>query len=45
MYQPGQHSHSLFPGVNSDNLKTFVLEVDCYHLEDALKAMEKLSRN
>ncbi|EBH5932284.1 hypothetical protein CQX38_03315 [Salmonella enterica] len=40
MYQPGQHSHSLFPGVNSDNLKTFVLEVDCYHLEDALKAME-----
>ncbi|AHX77630.1 TPA: hypothetical protein ACGE20_004826 [Salmonella enterica subsp. enterica] len=42
MYQSGQHSHSLFPGVNSDNLKTFVLEVDCYHLEDALKAMEKV---
>ncbi|QKJ58780.1 hypothetical protein [Serratia fonticola] len=41
MNQPGQPSYSLYAGVDSDNLKTFVLEVDSYRTEDALLAMEK----
>lgn len=41
MNQPGQPSYSLFPGIDSDNLKTFVLEVDSYRTEDALFALEK----
>ncbi len=44
MQQPGQHEHSLFPGINNSNPKTFVLEVDGYRVEDALAAMEKAIR-
>lgn len=41
MNQTGQPSYALFAGNDSSNLKTFVLEVDCYRTEDALLAMEK----
>lgn len=44
MQQPGQHEHSLFPSADNINLKTFVLEVDGYRVEDALAAMEKAIR-
>ncbi len=38
---PGHHNHTLFAGIDGNNLKTFVLEVDCYHTEDALFSLEK----
>lgn len=41
MNQTGQPSYALFAWNDSSNLKTFVLEVDCYRTEDALLAMEK----
>lgn len=41
MNQSGQPNYSLFAGIDSDNLKTFVIEVDSYRTEDALLAMEK----
>ena len=44
MQQTGQHEHSLFPGINTSNTKTFVLEVDGYRVEDALAEMEKAIR-
>lgn len=37
----GTHNHSLFPGIDGSDLKTFVLEVDCHRTEDALLALEK----
>lgn len=41
MNQTGQLSYALFAGNDSNNLKTFVLEVDSYRTEDALLAMEE----
>lgn len=38
---PGQHNHALFAGLDSDNPKTFSLEVKSYTVLGALSAMEK----
>lgn len=44
MLQYGQHSNAMFPGIDSDKPKTFVLEVDCCRVESALAIMEKVIR-